>query len=226
MVLGYAFLLLEYFFVPVRMYAANLYTHDRSNNWIPWDYAYNLLQSCAPNAILFTNGDNDTFPLWYLQDVEGVRRDVRIANLSLANTEWYIKQLKNLEPYGSAKVAMKFSDEEIERLRPTLYTAKEYTIQVPQEVYTPLSMGLDSVKYSPSLKWVPDLPKIEDGRTYARVQDFVVMQIIENNNWQRPVYFSTTCSDDTKIGLQNSSILKEWLSDLCLLKSCRKRWSK
>ncbi|MBK6679901.1 MAG: DUF2723 domain-containing protein [Ignavibacteriales bacterium] len=201
-VLGYAFLLFGIFFVPVRMYAANLYTHDRSNNWIPWDYAYNLLQSCAPNAILFTNGDNDTFPLWYLQDVEGVRRDVRIANLSLANTEWYIKQLKNLEPYGSAKVAMKFSDEEIERLRPTLYTAKEYTIQVPQEVYTPLSMGLDSVKYSPSLKWVPDLPKIEDGRTYARVQDFVVMQIIENNNWQRPVYFSTTCSDDTKIGLQ------------------------
>lgn len=80
--------------VPVMMGAKGWDNHNRDHRYHSVDFAKNLLNSCAPNAILFTGGDNDTFPLWYVQEVEGFRTDVRVCNLSLLGTDWYIDQMK------------------------------------------------------------------------------------------------------------------------------------
>ncbi len=80
--------------VPVLMAVQNWDDHDRSNRTTARDFGANYLNSCAPNAIIFSNGDNDTFPLWYNQEVEGERTDVRVCNLSYLQTDWYIDQMR------------------------------------------------------------------------------------------------------------------------------------
>ncbi len=80
--------------VPGLLASENWDDHDRSGRFTARDFAFNYLNSTAPDAIIFTHGDNDTFPLWYAQEVEGVRTDVRVVNLMLLNAEWYITQMK------------------------------------------------------------------------------------------------------------------------------------
>jgi hypothetical protein len=80
--------------VPVLMASQEWDDHDRSNKTLARDLAKDYLESCAPNAILITFGDNDTYPLWYAQEVEGIRKDIRVINSSLMGTDWYLNQLR------------------------------------------------------------------------------------------------------------------------------------
>ncbi|MGA3245985.1 MAG: DUF2723 domain-containing protein [Bacteroidota bacterium] len=209
---GFAILILAILFVPVNMLRTNFHQANRKGNYVAWDYSYNLLQTCDPDAILFTNGDNDTFPLWYLQDVEGVRRDVRVVCLSLLNTSWYIKELKHDEPYGAKKVPISTPDGDIETIGPRQFQPRVVKLPVPGEVMRKYSVegtaarldakaqgedGSDTISF-----YMPNT--MEYGNVKAiRVQDILVFDIVASSNWQRPIYFAMTVSPDGQIGLRD-----------------------
>ena len=112
---------------------AGFAAHDRRGNFVARDYGYNILNFLEPNAIIFTNGDNDTFPLWYLQEVEGIRKDVRVVCLSLLNTGWYIKQLRDLPP----KLPITWRDDEIDSLRVAVHPEIGYVVLYADGSYEP-----------------------------------------------------------------------------------------
>ncbi len=191
--------------VPVNMFAFNFHSHDRSGNYVAYDYSYNTLQSCEPNAIVFTNGDNDTFPLWFLQDVYGIRKDVRVVCLSLLNTPWYIKQLRDQEP----KVPINMSDRAIDELDYGLWKAKKVSLRIPKEVQDKELERLRS-KYGSSypvtmqdtlqFTLAPTYP--EDNPRILLIKDKMIIRIINDNKWKKPIYFATTVSHGSQLNLQ------------------------
>lgn len=112
--------------VPGLMAAQGWRSHDRSHRYFSVDSAKNLLASCAPNAILFTAGDNDTFPLWYVQEVEGFRTDVRVLVLTYANTAWYLHQMLR-QVYESAPLPLSIPQEQYRQ-----YGLNDFLPHVPQ----------------------------------------------------------------------------------------------
>ncbi len=170
----------------------NFQAHDRSKNHIPLDYGINMLESCPPDAILFTNGDNDTYPLWHAREVLGIRRDVRIVNLSLLNGPWYIKQLRDEDVTIPITLNDNFIDDRLcgDTLlagRTRLWSAE------PKEVTI---AGL-------TWKMPPSRTGTAGGKNIGilSVSGYMVAHIIKQNDWARPIYFGVTVDPMSMIGL-------------------------
>jgi len=192
----------SFLIIPSIMFSSNYWSHDRSGNFVAWDYSYNILQTCEPNAVIFTNGDNDTFPLWYLQEVEGIRKDVTIANLSLLNTDWYIKQIKKQRTHNNKIIS--FSEKQIDNQEP---------IGINPATGNPLLLKVDIWKDTPISIPVKNDPENNDGKVSwvikptlgaggIRIQDLMVLHIIQESNWEIPIYFAVTVSPSNRIGLE------------------------
>jgi len=166
------------------------------------EYNKNIMASCEKNAMLFTNGDNDTFPMWFLQLVEKYRTDITVINLSLLNVSWYIKQLKNSYPFGENNLFVNLTDTEIDSLRPIYWEDGKVTIPVKH----------DPLNKERKIEWRVK-PTVEDKA--IRVQDILLMDIIRANDWNRPIYFSTTVSEGNRIGLDNFLAPEGLVGRLC-----------
>ena len=188
--------------IPGIMLSSNYRVHDRSGNYVAWDYSYNILQTCEPNGIIFTNGDNDTFPLWYLQEVEGIRKDVMVVNLSLLNTDWYIKQMRDARSGDYNLIS--FDDNQIEgkdKIGTNPLDGKDLFLRVDRWKNTPISIPVigDPKNTEGKISW--DL-KPTLGAGGIRVQDLMVLHIIRESNWKFPIYFAVTVSPSNRLGLE------------------------
>jgi len=213
--------------VPTVMAAEGWDDHDRSNRYFSVDSAKNFLASCAPNAILFTGGDNDTFPLWYVQEVEGFRTDVRVIVLSYFNTDWYIEQMTR-QVNKSEPLPISFSEEAYRQGGPNDYVVYREFPNIKGAI--PLNTYLNLIKKNEedlrissefgSYNIVPSKTlylKVDTSEVKSRdlvpenKQKFIVnrmdfklkrngiekntlmlLDIINTNNWERPIYFNNT----------------------------------
>jgi tetratricopeptide (TPR) repeat protein len=216
--------------IPALMASQNWDDHDRSDRYTAREIAKMYLNSCEPNAILFTNGDNDTFPLWYIQEVEGYRTDVRIVNLSLLNTDWYIDMMKRKFYEGEAVPLTFVKKDYVQGTRDVLYYqdlkisgrwyAKDflkYALRNDEGVFFTAFPNTQSPK---KLQFFPmknlripvdknkviankvveasDSSKIVDyidwnwNSNVISKRDLMLIDLIANNDWSRPIYFSTT----------------------------------
>ncbi|NBC83054.1 MAG: DUF2723 domain-containing protein [Bacteroidetes bacterium] len=221
--------------VPTIMAKENWDDHDRSGRYTARDFAYNYLNSCKENGILMTNGDNDTFPLWYVQEVEGVRTDVRVMNLSYLGTSWYIDQMKR-KAYQSDPVPFSLtSDQYIQGTRDIVYLvqrtkgaaelkdaidwvasddartkqlpgyrekldhlpSKNFKLTIDKEHFT--STGtLDSVYYPE----IVDQMNWKINRQYLTKNHLMILDLLADNQWERPVYYAITVSDQNYLNME------------------------
>ncbi|MGN0002056.1 MAG: DUF2723 domain-containing protein [Sphingobacterium composti] len=220
---------------PVLLASQNWDDHDRSEKSLSRDMALNYLESVEPNAILFSYGDNDTYPLWYLQEVEGIRTDVRVVNLSLLSSDWYMRQMMKKVNDADA-LPINIDPEKIkDGVRDVIYY---YDYQIPGNVDLQAALAVmlsddpenkmqtqsgENINILPTKnlklqvdkqavlanKAVPAIwqDSIVDSLTFTYPMGYVsraelsVLSILANNNWKRPIYFTTTTPQQYYLGL-------------------------
>lgn len=224
--------------VPVIMASEGWADHDRSSRTTALDFARNFLETCEQNAIIFTHGDNDTFPLWYAQEVEGIRTDVRIVNLSLLGTDWYIDQMLR-KAYNSEPVPFSAPEYmyrqggllDVVSLNPATNTTGVFLDLKEAMKYV---MNDDNVKVGTQGRKYMEIPsrtfslkvdpaaivknKVLDANDKSTVaseikftvpkgslfkNDLMILDLIANNDWKRPVYFAGGADPKTYLGLQD-----------------------
>ena len=241
--------------VPVQMASQNWDDHDRSDRYACRDFGRNYLNSLPEKGypILFTNGDNDTFPLWYNQDTEGVRRDARVCNLSYLQTDWYIDQMVR-PAYTSPAVPISWSRaeyvngkneyvriqdmkneinavylEDPERAKAMfgdnpyeLKNIMKYWVRNPEFNIIPtdsivVKIDKEAVRRSGMLiasenDSIPDYMTISlAGRNAIYKPSLMMLEMIANTNWERPLYFAVTVGHDNFLGL-DANLIQEGLA--------------
>ena len=219
--------------VPTLMASQNWDDHDRSNRYTTRLNAQAYLESCDPNAIMFTIGDNDTFPLWYMQEVEGIRTDIKLVNTSLFATDWYIDQMKRATydappipsqlthdqyKYGSLDIAYSI---EHPRFKDSIISIKDFMrwiasdsdatyyideeqgikekfyptnrIRIPVNKQNVLKNGIVAAKDADKIVDYIDITIDDRGITKNRI---LMLDILANNNWERPIYFTGGANAD------------------------------
>jgi len=216
--------------VPILMASENWDDHDRSGRFTARDFGQNYLESCRPNAIIFTNGDNDTFPLWYNQEVEGKRTDIRVCNLSYLQTDWYIDQMKR-EAYESAPLPISWEPEDYISGKNEVISVEDFIKQpidvktimdfirssdpqtkingeavIPtKQIYIPVDaqqvVKTGTVKPERAAEIVPKIDfNLKNRLTKS---ELMVIEMLKENNWERPMYFAVTVGDDYYLGLKD-----------------------
>ena len=223
-----------FLFLPVNLISNNWDDHDRSGRYSAHSMAVNYLESCDKDAILFTIGDNDTFPLWYAQEIEGIRTDVRVVNTSLLSTDWYIDQMKR-KAYESNPIPSSLEHEkykhgtrdyiikdvvtdslwdikgvidfitnddnryglllDLQGYDTSLYRSQDLNsnflptenIKIPVNKENVLKYGIVNEKYEDKILDEIIL-KINSQAIYKN--RLIMLDIIAENEWKRPVYFS------------------------------------